>query len=306
MAITRTTSSSARHSDQRERRPSGAAAASKPSTGSERIGTTAHYTAYVWYRLGLPYAELFKTPRGAVLYWALEASGGWLADLAGVPTVPEWLSLRHRLIEAAVVAESPDVVIEVASGLSRRGTTLAADHGVRYFELDLPHMIRAKRTRLAEAPGAVRERIEERLTLQEVDALADDFPDRVAAIAKDADRPVVITEGLLPYFGTPQKIRIMGGIREGLEKAGGGVYVTDMRTEARMAAVGVTSYAIRAGAMVAMRGKRQATELRDDAEVRDVFERAGFLGADMVDTALIPNPPRRPQMGAIWRAAVSR
>lgn len=272
------------------------------STGSERIGTTAHYTAYVWYRLGLPYAELFKTPRGAVLYWALKASGGWLADMARVPTVPEWLSLRHQLIDAAVAAEEPDLVIEVASGLSRRGTTFAADRGVRYFELDLPHMIRAKRARLAEAPAAVRDKIDGRLELADVDALADDFPDRIAEITKDAERPVVITEGLLPYFETPLKIRIMNGIREGLTKSGGGVYVTDMRTEERMAGVGITSFAIRAGAMVAMRGKRQATELSNDDEVRRIFESAGFPGVEIVDTSLIADPPKRPQMGAIWRA----
>ncbi len=74
----------------------------------------------------------------------------------------------------------------------------------------------------------------------------------------------------------------------------------------RLGLVGVTSFAIRAGAMIAMRGRRQATQLSDDDEVRSVFERAGFPGADMVDEALLPDPPRREQMGAIWRAECPR
>lgn len=270
----------------------------------ERIGPTAHYTAYVWYRCGFPYAEHFKTRRGAVLYWALKASGGWVSDVTQRPTLPDWLLARHSTIDRAVAACEPDLVIEVASGMSRRGTTFAADRGVRYVELDLPHMIRAKRARLDQLPSSVRSRFEGRLELAEIDALADDFPERLAAIAKDAERPVVITEGLLPYFDTANKLRIMGGIRAGLAKAGGGTYVTDMRTQARMNEVGFASVAVRAGARIVMGGRGQATDLRDDDEVRATFADAGFADASIADA--LREFPERSLMGAIWCASVQR
>ena len=44
---------------------------------SHKIGLTAHYTGYVWQRLDLPYAELFATPTGAVLYWGFFGLGEW-------------------------------------------------------------------------------------------------------------------------------------------------------------------------------------------------------------------------------------
>ena len=42
-----------------------------------RIGPTAHYTGYVWQRLGMPHAELFSTKTGAVLYLGFFALGEW-------------------------------------------------------------------------------------------------------------------------------------------------------------------------------------------------------------------------------------
>ena len=71
--------------------------------GHERIGPTAHYTAYVWHRLRLPYARHFKTRTGRVLYWGFFALGEWTTRvLPELPSMKGYLAYRHRLIEAGV------------------------------------------------------------------------------------------------------------------------------------------------------------------------------------------------------------
>ena len=97
--------------------------------GHEQIGPTAHYTAYAWHRLGLPYAQYFVTPTGAALYWGFRMTGEWAMDLSPrVPNMLEYLGYRHLMIESALKRIEPDTVVEIGAGLSRRGTTWALRH----------------------------------------------------------------------------------------------------------------------------------------------------------------------------------
>lgn len=112
---------------------------------AERIGPTAHYTAYVWRRLGLPHAEHLATRQGAVLYWGFFALGEWATRLSpSVPSMREFLEYRHRLIDAVVDEWRPGCVVELGAGLTPRAVRWAADRGVPGIELDLPAMARAK------------------------------------------------------------------------------------------------------------------------------------------------------------------
>src|SRR5512134_2286550 len=127
---------------------------------AERIGPTAHYTAYVWHRAGLPHAEHFATRQGAVLYWGFFALGEWATRLSPrVPSMRQYLEYRHRLIDAVVARQQPGCVLELGAGLTRRAVTWAADRGVPAIELDLPAMAAVKRERLRQAPAALRERL---------------------------------------------------------------------------------------------------------------------------------------------------
>ena len=51
-----------------------------------KIGPTAHYTAYVWHRLGMPHAGHFVTPTGRRLFWVFRGTLEWTAALS--PTMP--------------------------------------------------------------------------------------------------------------------------------------------------------------------------------------------------------------------------
>src|SRR5688572_7525842 len=118
----------------------------------EKIGPTAHYTAYVWHRLGMPHAEHFATRKGAALFWGFRLGGEWIAAaIPGMPSMSQYLAQRHLAIEHALSEHAPDLIVELGAGLSRRGVTWAVDRGVRYVEVDLPHMVDAKRARIPQA-----------------------------------------------------------------------------------------------------------------------------------------------------------
>lgn len=101
------------------------------------MSPAAYYTGEVWVRGGLAPREL-RTPQGVALYAGLQPAMR-LARLTGGPMLTE-------AIESGRVTH----VVEVAAGLSARGTRFAARYGDRitYVETDLPAMAARKRAHL--------------------------------------------------------------------------------------------------------------------------------------------------------------
>lgn len=169
----------------------------------DRIGPTAHYTGYVWARNGLSDPGL-ATTEGRILFDSLQPA--MLASRAlGGPTLESYLLARHRAIDALLerAIEQGDVsqVIEVAAGLSARGSRFTQRYGDRlvYVEADLPEMAERKRAAL--------ERIGSLGTghrVRALDALRDDDrPGSLAAVIAELDETeglAIITEGLLGYL----------------------------------------------------------------------------------------------------------
>lgn len=191
---------------------------------STRISPTAHYTAYVWFQNGLSEPAL-ATPLGRVLHAALWLPNA-LVRAAGLRDLDENLLARHRLIDAllegAIAEGRVHQVIEVAAGLSPRGVRFARRHPeLRYVEADLPQMAARKRRLLDERGlGGARHEV------VAVDALADDGPLSLAALAERLDRTLgcaLVTEGLINYFDrdTVEQLwrrcaRLLGGFAHGL------------------------------------------------------------------------------------------
>jgi O-methyltransferase involved in polyketide biosynthesis len=260
----------------------------------DRIGPTAHYTAYVWRRLGLPHAELFATRTGAVLYWGFFALGEWTTRvLPGVPSMCEYLEYRHRLIDAVVDAEAPDVLVELGAGLTRRAVTWVVDRGARGVELDLPAMAAIKREAIARAPASLRGALADRHAVHDADVLADDFAPVLAAAIGDAVRPVVVAEGLLSYFDPPDRARLLDAVAAALHEVGGGVFVCDLHTATAQAEVGRAAHALR-GAIRVLTRRRRALDPYADAEALFAeFAQAGFATSAIVDArAHVPAQPR--------------
>ena len=196
----------------------------------DRIGPTAHYTGYVWARGGLSHPEL-TTTEGRILFDALQPAM-LVSRAAGGPTLEAYLLARHRAIDArlerAIEDGSVSQVIEVAAGLSPRGWRFATRYRERlhYIEADLPEMAERKRAALQRI-GVLGERHE----VREVDALKDDGPGSLAAVATDLDVQqglAIITEGLLGYLPTDAVKATWRRFARALEPFSAGCYISDL------------------------------------------------------------------------------
>jgi O-methyltransferase involved in polyketide biosynthesis len=257
-------------------------------TDDEKIGPTAHYTAYVWHRIGMPHAGLFATPLGAALFWAFRLTGeGLAARLPGVPSMTQYLELRHRSFESVLEEEEPDRVIELGAGLSRRGITWAA-RGLDYVEVDLPAMVRAKERRIAErASRDLRARISGRLTHVAADVLDPSFEDRLRMLLRGASRPVVMAEGLLGYFARADRERLMATVARALPP--GGSFVGELRTKPERAAMGAAVGILKGGIRVVTRGRGTREDYEDLDAVRRALGDAGFADAAPLGLERVPH-----------------
>lgn len=272
-----------------------------------RIAPTAYYTSYVWHWLGLPYAELFATPRGRRLFWSLRLAGeGLLALSPRLPSMAQYLALRHRTIDWALHDLRPDRIVELGAGLSRRGVTFAADHGVRYLEVDLPHMIAEKRRLLeSRAPRRLLERLEGRLTQHAVDVTAPDAPARLGELLAGARRPAVLGEGLFGYFPLDERGQLFRSIATALAAAGGGTLLAELRSSEGGIPIAAGARALRGAIWLVTRGRGAAEDYQTPADVRAALLAAGFAAAE-------PVPPERavPDLAhlrvptRVWRATV--
>ncbi|MEX1363690.1 MAG: class I SAM-dependent methyltransferase [Nannocystaceae bacterium] len=257
--------------------------ASEPCSAqqSERIGPTAHYTAYVWHRLGLPYARHLSTRRGAALYWGFFALGEWTTRLLpAVPSMREYLEYRHRLIDAVVEQLGPGCVVELGAGLTPRAVRWAVDRGVPGIELDLPGMARAKRQRLERMPASARARLRSLHAVHDADVLDPGFATMLADIIGDRPRPVVVAEGLLSYFDPAPRQRVLDAVAYALRRVGGGALVCDLHTARAQAEVGMAAHALR-GAIRGLTRRRRALDPFVDLDaMARAFAEAGFDGWD--------------------------
>jgi len=243
---------------------------------SHKIGLTAHYTAYVWKRLALPYADLYATATGKALYWGFFALGEWTTRvLPHVPSMREYLAYRHLLVDAVVEELAPDRIVELGAGLSRRATTWVLDHGIEAVEIDLPEMIAVKRAAIEIAPAAVRDRLRVRLQLIADDVLADGFAARLAALVAGAERPVVVAEGLASYFDGAGRRRLFGAVGEALAGTGG-AFVCDLHTRVNQAEVGRAAAILRMAIGALTRRRRALDPFADENELCAALHESGF------------------------------
>jgi O-methyltransferase involved in polyketide biosynthesis len=252
----------------------------------------------------MPHADLFVTARGARLFWAFRLTVEWMAVLSDrVPSMPEYLAMRHMAIEHELGQIGPDRIVEIGAGLSRRGVTWAADRGVRYTEVDLPHMIAAKRARIERAPQSIRDRLEHTFSLSSHNILDADFSEWLSAELRGASCPVVIAEGVLGYFDWTERAQIAASVQRGLMAAGGGSFLCDFRTEEDGREMAGAMAVLRAGIRLVTsgRGLRRDFATRDD--VRAFLKEAGFVSAEPFDPKrLAPSLARKPSPVRVWHA----
>lgn len=262
--------------------------------GEDKIGPTAHYTAYVWSRLRLPYSELFATPKGAALFWGFRLAGEWIAAATPtVPSLPQYLAQRHFAIEHALEQHRPDRIVELGAGLSRRGITWAVDRGVDFVEVDLPHMVDAKRALIPERLRTPR------LRHVSCDVLSPSFREQLAALLAGSERPAIVAEGVLGYFEQGDRARLAEHLAAALAPTSG-IFLADLRHERAGMPLGVRF--LRAGIKLATGGRGASTDFRDESAIRAFFREAGFAAAEPIDLREVARAPRVPSPARVWRA----
>jgi O-methyltransferase involved in polyketide biosynthesis len=241
----------------------------------------------MWRHLGLPYAEHFATPRGALMFWSLRCAWVGMNLFWGrTPKMEHYLAYRHRLIEGELARLDPDCVVELGAGLSRRGVTWAADRGVRYVEVDLPAMVAAKQHFLAEAPQDLRARLGDRLSVVVGDVCGPEFHRKLREHIAGARRPVVIAEGLMGYFDKETQARVAAAVAEAFRACGGGFFLCDQHASDELAGFLPAHELLRLGIYLVTGGYRGRIALRDHAEIRQLFVDAGFTSVERVEPSV--------------------
>jgi len=202
-------------------------------TDTSRISVTAHYTSHVWVRNDLS-ANGFATPSSKFIYWGMEPIMWFLRNIAG-GDMEIFLLQRHRVIDhflkEAIEQDGVTQVLEIACGLSPRGTRFmqeyGAEKGLTYIEADLPDMAGQKR-RLLRDNGSLSDQhrvINCNVLEMTGDASLESIFDKV--IDKN-QKTVVITEGLVNYFDLPTISGVWTRLAEQLKPLPYGRYLTDL------------------------------------------------------------------------------
>jgi O-methyltransferase involved in polyketide biosynthesis len=258
---------------------------------SHRIAPTAHFTAQAWVREGFPNAGYFDTRTGRLLFGALHGAAGRLRRiLPSLSWHEQFLYIRHHAYEARLEALAPDYVLEVGAGLSPRGLTLAGrSPNLVYVEVDLPHMVAAKRACLRRAS------LPKGYHLQAGDILSPGFPESLPRVPEGA-RVVVVTEGLTDYLTMEQKRVAWSNLASVLKKAGGGAYLFDVYTKRALERYPLsTGFALEALSLLI--GARMDERLFESpGHARELVQDVGFDSAAVHDLAALNSSRHRPPM----------
>ena len=253
---------------------------------SETISPTAHYTGYVWARNGLSHPRL-ETLEGRIMFESLRPAMA-VSSMLGGASLEAYLLARHRAIDAlldrAIADHGVTQVIEVAAGLSPRGWRFMQRYAdtLTYIEADLPAMAARKRRALEEMGS-----LNERHRVVEVDALRDDGPQSIAAVASELDTQTglaIITEGLLGYLDTESVDGIWRRFARTLSAFASSRYISDLHLGSVQNA---QIRAFRAALSLFVRGQVHLhfdTAEQAEAALRD----AGFADARLYRAADVP------------------
>jgi len=218
----------------------------KPHTnsGSARISPTAHITGQLWVRNQLAPAG-FSTREGRLWYQMMRLPLA-LSRAAGGPSLEAILLARHRVIDhlltEAIEAGRISQVVEVAAGLSGRGTRFAERYGNRitYIETDLPGMA-ARKQALLKSLNLGNPHHQVRV----LDATADSGAESLAELATELDRRkglAIITEGLLNYLDQETVEALWTRFASVLAGFDSGLYLSDLHLSGENRGAAIASF----------------------------------------------------------------
>lgn len=246
---------------------------------SSGISFTAFYTGEVWRRHGLSVPFLAQ-PEGKLLYAAgrpVELLAEALLGGGNETMLLQRHCIIDHVLEQAIEKEGFTQVVEIACGLSPRGTVMTrrfASHDLHYVEADLPAMAARKRALLEEAGE-----LSARHKVIDVDILARDVQHSLESVfANQLDpsrKTLVITEGLVNYFDHPTINGFWTRLATVLTRFPAGIYVTDLYPDFQWHRIARAARLFKAALSVATRA-RVTLHFGNEAAIRAGFHDAGF------------------------------
>ncbi len=187
------------------------------------LPVTALYTAGVWAWSERPGADRYASVATRRVFGTVEGVlriAGWFVRNA--PSLRHGLVQRHVMLDALVheaLAQGATTVLELAAGLSPRGTAFTATHDVAWTEVDLPEVVSYKAALLARDPQGQAVSARPTLTRLPADLRGADLVDLTGT-----DGPtMVLAEGLLMYLDDAARRDLLHRIAARLRPAGGWV-----------------------------------------------------------------------------------
>lgn len=246
---------------------------------SSGISFTAFYTGEVWRRHGLS-VDFLAQPQGRLLYTAGRPVERLAEAVLGGGNEVMLLQRHHiidHVLERAVTREGYTQVVEIACGLSPRGTLMARrfrDIDLHYIEADLPAMAARKRALLQEAGE-----LDERHRVIDIDILARDVAHSLEAVfatqLDPARKTLVITEGLVNYFDHATISGFWMRLAAALKRFPAGIYLTDLYPNFQWHRIAQAARVFKAALSVATRSS-VTLHFGNEEAIRAGFHAAGF------------------------------
>lgn len=248
-------------------------------TDSSGISFTAFYTGEVWHRHGLS-VPFLASRQGHWLYFAgrpMEWAGKALFGTNNEIMLLQRHHMIDHLLEKAITEEGVSQVVEIACGLSPRGTLMSqrfADRDLHYIEADLPGMAARKRQLLASAGE-----LNAQHRVIDINILEQDTPEALERVfAQELDptrKTLVITEGLVNYFDYSTIHGFWTRLAAALKPFPSGIYLTDLYPNFRWHRSVRAANAFKSALAVATRSQVTLHFDTEDA-IRDGFHEAGY------------------------------
>jgi len=239
------------------------------------VGLTAHYTAYAWHLLGVSEAHRFATGRGRLLHLATSPLRRLAPALGFADPLDVLLTSRHLLLEHVIQREGHRTFVEIASGLSPRGTAYCADPEVVFVEVDLPDMSAMKRRLVGDARG-----VGQRFVAG--DATDPALYGVLADIVRDRGPVTVVTEGLSAYLSRAGLEGLVRDVAAFLRGCGGGQFVLDVNPADALLRFGLVGRLV-VGAIQTVARFPVTMPVQSGADGVRLLEAAGFTGVSLHD-----------------------
>lgn len=191
----------------------------------ERISVTAWRVAYRRTLSDIPFsAEIFDEVQ-KIMRRTRSAAELEQLDQLTQPDITPIFEARFKLVNRLLEEEKARQILEIASGFSPRSLALARDPAVEYSEMDLPGLMREKRSVFEELIRQGKIPRYPNVHLNAGNALA--MADLLAAVRPFLrNEPIaVVNEGLLRYLTFEEKAIVARNVRE-LLRLFGGTWIT--------------------------------------------------------------------------------